>query len=237
MDRIETALNGLGFSSYEAKAYTALVREYPLTGYEVAKRSGIPRSKVYESIERLVRKRLVTAVEDNPVKYVAVPPEELVRRLSSEFESSVTNLDRLLKEEHGNDAFEYIFNISGYGNILDKATDMISHAERTVDISIWREEWPEVRKSCVRSAEKGVGIRVLGFNGIAKVSGVKLFHHRPFRSGEPADRWITVVTDKNEILTGQCSGDSIIAAWTKNRCLVFMGLKYIEHEIIKISGA
>ena len=37
-------LKQLGFSEYEAKAYTALVNEHPLTAYEISKNTGIPSS-------------------------------------------------------------------------------------------------------------------------------------------------------------------------------------------------
>jgi transposase len=48
-------LQRLGMSGYEAKAYVALVAAgSPLNGYEVAKRSGVPRSTVYETLAKLV---------------------------------------------------------------------------------------------------------------------------------------------------------------------------------------
>ncbi|MBN1935168.1 MAG: TrmB family transcriptional regulator, partial [Anaerolineae bacterium] len=32
----------IGFSEYEAKAYIALLRENPITGYQLSKLSGVP---------------------------------------------------------------------------------------------------------------------------------------------------------------------------------------------------
>lgn len=34
----------IGFTEYEAKAYIALLRLGPATGYQIAKESGVPRS-------------------------------------------------------------------------------------------------------------------------------------------------------------------------------------------------
>ena len=42
MDTAISKLARLGFTNYEAKAYTALLKENPLTAYEIAKNSGIP---------------------------------------------------------------------------------------------------------------------------------------------------------------------------------------------------
>ena len=44
----------IGFSEYEAKAYVALLRENPITGYQLAKLSGVPRSMIYEVLSKLV---------------------------------------------------------------------------------------------------------------------------------------------------------------------------------------
>jgi len=61
------------------------------------------------------------------------------------------------------------------------------------------------------------------------------WRHRSFARENYTGRAITVVRDRREALTGQCSGEGgIVAAWTKNRNLVFISLKYIEHEIIRI---
>ena len=45
-------LTQLGFSEYEARTYTALLKENPLTAYEIAKFSEIPTSKIYVPVSR-----------------------------------------------------------------------------------------------------------------------------------------------------------------------------------------
>lgn len=231
--RIETVMIDLGFSLYESRAYAALVAENPLTGYELSGCSGIPRSKIYECIERLKRKGLLFPIEGNPVKYVPVPPEELVRRLSREFGDSLSLLGRLLKEARQPDRAEYIFSISGYEEILDKAREMIRGARHGLDLALWGEEITPLREDLVAAA-RGVEVRLLTFNG-EKIPGCEMYHHRAISSDEFSGRGITVVRDRSEALTGQCSGEGgIVAAWTHNRSLVFVSLKYIEHEIIRI---
>ena len=46
-------LQRLGFGDYEARAYTALLQRSPMTGYEIAKLSRIPRANVYDILPRL----------------------------------------------------------------------------------------------------------------------------------------------------------------------------------------
>ncbi len=233
-EEIESVMSGLGFSLYESRAYAALVSEYPLTGYELSGRSGIPRSKIYECIERLVRKGLLVAVDGTPVRYAPVPPEELVRRLSSEFSSSLDLLGQLLKKESRADEVEYVFNIGGYDRIIAKAGDLTRSAESSLDLAIWGEELGQIRDVLEQAALRGVRVRILAFDG-GDAPSCEVYRHRALAPGEFSGRWIAVVRDRREVLTGQCSGGGeIVAAWTKNPCLVFMSLKYIEHEIIRI---
>lgn len=233
-DTITDIMTSLGYSTYEARAYEALVREHPLTGYELSGRSGIPRSKVYESIERLVRKEMAIPVAGNPVRYVPVPPEEVMRRLSADFERSIGTLSDLFRREQRADRIDYIFNIAGGEAIIGKAADMIAGAGTSLDLSLWREELDHLREPLGDAAARGVRIRLLSFGG-GVLSEAQVYPHRPLGPGEADGRWITVVKDRAEVLTGHCAGPGEnVAAWTHNRNLVFMSLKYIEHEIIKI---
>ncbi len=51
-ETILETLKNLNFTEYEAKAYLALLEESPLTGYAVAKNSGVPRSRIYEILDQ-----------------------------------------------------------------------------------------------------------------------------------------------------------------------------------------
>ncbi len=56
---IVLAIKNLGLSTYQAEAYFALLLESPLTGYKLSKISSVPRSRIYETIEKLIAKGLV----------------------------------------------------------------------------------------------------------------------------------------------------------------------------------
>jgi len=233
-DSITDIMTSLGFSTYEARAYEALVREHPLTGYELSGRSGIPRSKVYESIERLVRKEMAIPVEGTPVRYVPVPPEEVVRRLSADFTHSVETLSDLFRRNACAENIDYIFNITGSDAIIAKAADMIASAESSLVCSFWSGELERLRAPLESAAKRGTDIQLLSFGG-GELASAAVYHHRPLSSDETDGRWITVVKDREEVLTGHSGGaGEHVAAWTRNRNLVVMSLKYIEHEIIKI---
>ncbi|MGG3572789.1 helix-turn-helix domain-containing protein [Bacillus gobiensis] len=71
----------IGFSKNESKAYVSLLKQSHLTGYELSKQSGVPRSMIYQSINKLVSQGAINEVRSNPLTYTPVPPKEFIGRL------------------------------------------------------------------------------------------------------------------------------------------------------------
>lgn len=72
----------LGFTEYEAKAYVTLLQLGSATGYQIAKESGVPRSMIYETLNKLAaRGAVLTQSFAEMVRYAPVPPEELLSRM------------------------------------------------------------------------------------------------------------------------------------------------------------
>src|SRR5579871_2619833 len=95
----ESLLQQLGFGEYEARAYVALLQHSPLSGYELAKQSGIPRPNIYAVLQKLEERNAVIRL-DGPggTHYAPVMPDELTRQLSSRFDSVVGEARRCLSE-------------------------------------------------------------------------------------------------------------------------------------------
>lgn len=78
-DNILEVLKNLNFTEYEAKAYLTLLEESPLTGYAVAKNSGVPRSKIYEVLDSLAMRGDILISHGNTQQYVPIPAKELIK--------------------------------------------------------------------------------------------------------------------------------------------------------------
>jgi len=76
-------LTRLGLTSYEARAYTALVRRDSFSAAQVARQAGLPRQRIYDVLETLVQKGLAASRPGPHVKYAAVAPELAIERLLS----------------------------------------------------------------------------------------------------------------------------------------------------------
>src|SRR5437764_15066501 len=74
-------LVSLGLARYEARVYLALVRRESYTAAEVARAADVPRQRVYDVLDALVRRRLATAHPGRVATFSAVDPELAVARL------------------------------------------------------------------------------------------------------------------------------------------------------------
>jgi HTH-type transcriptional regulator, sugar sensing transcriptional regulator len=87
-------LTRLGLTSYEAKAYLALVRRDSSTAAEVARLAGVPRQRVYDVLATLVEKGLASTRPGQVVKYAAIAPELALERLVSYERERLAELER-----------------------------------------------------------------------------------------------------------------------------------------------
>ena len=70
-------LKEIGFNTYEAKVYIALLKKYPATGYEVSKLANIPQSRTYDTLKVLEEKKVVVSANTKPVTYTPIRPKQL----------------------------------------------------------------------------------------------------------------------------------------------------------------
>jgi predicted DNA-binding transcriptional regulator len=87
-------LVALGLSRYEARVYVALVRRESYTAAQVAREADVPRQRVYDVLDTLVRKQLATAHRGRVATYSAVEPELALTRLMAHQREALDRLER-----------------------------------------------------------------------------------------------------------------------------------------------
>lgn len=88
----------LGLTSYEAKAYLALMRRDASTAAEVARLARIPRQRIYDVLATLVQKGLAKQRPGSPARYSPVSPEFAIERLVIERREELDRLERSSRE-------------------------------------------------------------------------------------------------------------------------------------------
>ncbi|HHJ53306.1 MAG TPA: TrmB family transcriptional regulator, partial [Caldithrix abyssi] len=142
MKKIISHLRTLGFTQYEAQVYVALLQQANVTGYELAKLSGVPASKIYSTLNKLIDREIILVIDGEPKKYVPIPPSEILKRFKENFLQTVDDLHPRLEQLYVQDvrAANYIWNLSGRSAIMRKVCDFVKEAKEQLYLSVWDEE-------------------------------------------------------------------------------------------------
>ena len=227
-------MTGIGFSSHEAKAYLSLLSRQPATAYEIAKASGIPTSKVYEVIGKLIDKGVVSLIDQGKTRqYIAMDPDEFLDRCKSTTEALIDSIQGDLKALRGKEDVSHIWNITRYGFLLDKGRRMIQGAARTLLVSLWREELAHWEADLQDAVRRGVDVAVVHFG--ATTSSIGQFYPHPIEDTlykEKGCRGIALVADGAQVLIGTVfSDEQVEGAWSSNRGFVTLAEDYVKHDI------
>lgn len=232
--KIHQVLESLGLSGYESKAYSGLLKENPATGYQLSKISGVPRSRIYEILERLRAKGFVLAQEGKPATYIPVTGEEFILKTERSMFDKVDTLrewfDTLSHEKTGDQG---IWKIEGKGNILHKAEFMIHNATRTIMLCAWADDLRNIQPSLEQAAKREVKILIVSCGKFVQSFTDNLYLHSWEADRKTKIHDITLVTDNTSSLVGSTTPEEkSAAAWTESQGVVYVAREYILHEII-----
>ena len=227
-------LQRLGFSEYEARAYTALLQRNPLNGYELAKSSGLPRANVYGVLQKLEDRGAVVRQETpGGVRYAPVPPGELTRRLGGRFQDTLTEARRSLDEITVPADVEYASNARGYTVMLEHARAVVEVAQRHVLVAIWPQEAQALAADLTAAEERGIEVTTLCLAACSQECGDcrgHIYRHRA--APQDRSRWLLLVPDGAEMLSGEidASGEALTVR-SRQVLLVDLAEWFIRHSI------
>ena len=128
----------LGLGEYEAKAYLALLESNPVSAYETAKRAGIPTSKVYEVLDRLVARGIVQSYEDGDrKKFVPLDAEQFSTRRASGYSTTIGELRKGMGDLGKAQAVSLVWNVRDYRSLTDYLGTVIDAANKNLLLSAW----------------------------------------------------------------------------------------------------
>ncbi|MEO7069406.1 MAG: helix-turn-helix domain-containing protein, partial [Nostocoides sp.] len=87
-------LTDLGLTAYEARAYLALITRDRYTAAELARQAGIPRQRVYDVLDGLVRRGLAAPVQGAVRRFTATSPDAAVELLVATRRDELNALSR-----------------------------------------------------------------------------------------------------------------------------------------------
>lgn len=208
----------IGLTEYEAKAYVALLKLGPASGYQVAKESGVPRSTIYEILAKLVlRGAVVTQSFAEQVRYAPVAPEQFLGRLQREFSSHHDALLDGLKDLTKTACpFGDTWNLTGRKNLLAYARQMIEQAQEEVALLVGDDDQLDALLSSLQQAQaRGVTLTVISPTPYDGGEVPVTLHSQGLSLRAAIGYGFTLVTDGREALMGEVDR-SESAVWTTN---------------------
>uniref|UniRef100_UPI004057C723 TrmB family transcriptional regulator n=1 Tax=Acetatifactor sp. TaxID=1872090 RepID=UPI004057C723 len=234
-----------GLSRQEACIYLCLLKDSELTGYEVAKLTGISRSNVYNGLAGLVEHGAAYVLEGSTTRYTAVDIKEFcdnkLHYLQKTSDYLIHNAPKKTLVTEG-----YI-TIEGYQHICDKIHHMLINAEKRIYFSaesIFLEKW---ENEILYLMEKQIKIVLVSnvcpsiFTEKANEDGIIFYklseELREERTEPDRDKQIRLIIDSEYVLTGVVSGnrnDACLYSAQKNFVNVFKDAMRNEIELIKL---
>ena len=109
---------------YEVKVWTALLSRGVSTAGELSNISDVPRSRTYDVLESLEKKEFIIMKLGKPIKYIAVPPEEVLERVKKRVNSDAENQINVLDSIKGGDIIKELNLLHNQGIDLVEPTDL-----------------------------------------------------------------------------------------------------------------
>ena len=139
MNEDMNVLKGIGLTMYEAQAYITLTSLISSNAAEIAEKSGIPRSKIYDVLKGLNEKNFIEIEDGRPHTYNVRSPVDVLNRekerLNSEIDDSITRLTNIY-ENGMSQAQAPIWRIYGVEKIINQEIEIIKRAKTSVNMRI-----------------------------------------------------------------------------------------------------
>jgi HTH-type transcriptional regulator, sugar sensing transcriptional regulator len=228
------SLQALGFSLYEARLYFGLLVGGPQNGNELSRKTGVPSSKVYSTLERLVASGIAQHRQRRTSsEYLCVAPDELVRRLRAKYDQPLDDLENALPKLPGVSTLD-LLRIVGEETVVEHARALINRAEREIYISAWSSHVDVLRDVLATAADRGVQAFTITC-GVAHFGiGVSVQHSDPERvSTRVGGQMLTIVIDGESALIAHVPEHAEASGVvTAHPVLCLVAEEYLRHDLV-----
>jgi HTH-type transcriptional regulator, sugar sensing transcriptional regulator len=166
------SLEEFGLSKYESRAYLTMIGKGSLAVSEIAYYANLPRTKVYQTVKKLEKKRLAVISQQKPLICSAIPPEEAFSEIINLHERRVKNMRKIVdhlqkindesQRPRGSEERRYF--ILDANSALEKMSSLIAGSRSLITATL--DSWglrliSQCKPSLVRALTAGVGVRMI----------------------------------------------------------------------------
>ena len=174
-------LRDFGLNSYESKLWVALLSRGISTAGELSDIANVPRSRSYDVLESLEKKGFIVIKIGKPIKYIAVPPEEVLERVKKMIHDSAEKQTKMLDDFRKSELLDELNilhktgielvdpsdlsgSLKGRGNLYAHLESMVKNANKSIIISTTSKglvrKSEEFARAFKKAKSKGVKIRI-----------------------------------------------------------------------------
>lgn len=217
-----------GLTRQEASIYICLASNRELSGYEVAKITGISRSNVYNALASLVEEGAAYLLEGSTNKYTSVDVEEFCENKIRSLKKAKDEL--IQKLPHIGNSCEGYITIANHKHIMDRIHYMLIHTKYRVYLSMPVAFLENCREDLEHLIENGRKVVLL-------VSDEVVFPGAIIYITERKEAQIRLIVDSEYVLTGDMTGsatDTCLYCGQKNFVSVFKESLKNEIKLIEL---
>ena len=151
---------------YEVKIWTALLSRGVSTAGELSDIANVPRSRSYDVLESLEKKGFVIMKLGKPIKYIAVPPKEVVERVKKNVAEEAKEELKKLSDLKNTDIVDELTTLHTQGVELVEPADLSGSLRG-------RHNLYNHLELTIRNAEESVTLMTTSQGFIRKIEGLK----------------------------------------------------------------
>jgi HTH-type transcriptional regulator, sugar sensing transcriptional regulator len=166
------SLEEFGLSKYEARAYLTMIGKGSLAVSEIAYYANLPRTKVYQTVKKLEKKKLAVISKQKPLICSAIPPEEAFAEIVNLHDRRVRNMKKIVdslqkindESQRPKGSEERRYFILDANSTLEKISSLIADSRSSVTATL--DPWglrlvSQCKPSVVRALASGVRLRMI----------------------------------------------------------------------------
>jgi sugar-specific transcriptional regulator TrmB len=160
-ERLREALSRAGLTDYQSQAYLALLEMGSGPVVDVAERTDVPASRVYEVVRNLADEGFVETIERDKLHARAIEPNAVQAELR-ETGSLLTDAAEAIEDRWESPSPEQhlVSVVTREATVLERVRDAITDAEVSVELAVTAEQFRAIRPTLEAAAERGVVLHV-----------------------------------------------------------------------------
>ncbi|MCM3491086.1 TrmB family transcriptional regulator [Alkalihalophilus marmarensis] len=223
-------LQQFGFTQYESQVYTSLITvNQPLDATAIVKRSSVPRSKVYEVLQRLSDKGMILeATVEKKRLYTALPLESVIEKLKADFEENIEQLKKIEVEDIPLD--DRIWSLKENQSIQSLIKELTEGAERSIYLSAWGDDLNQFLPILEEKDQQGLDVHIHAIGEIeTSIKAVSTLI--PDQHHNTLERSRILIVDQREMLFAGIEESSWQAIRTQSPPLVKFFTEFFYHDV------